>query len=468
MLSYFRINDPYRIFGLLAILILVFLPRFIDPPPISVLELKSIVIGQKMLDGQNPYTDIIDDTAPLTNFAFALFQLLFGDNLLGRQILAFALIFAQVVIIGMIYIDKRAYPENSFIPSLIFGLLFVFSFDTLILSGELLGSFFILLALNSLFREMETREESLEMVLRIGVSIGVAALFAFSFVLFVPATLIILLLYSRSSGRKFLLLIVGFLLPHLVTFCFYLIYDSGREFWTYFYLPNLSIDSTFLVSLKTLAVLFIFPLVFFAGSLFMVTRESRLTKYQSQIMQAMFFWTVFSLLQVFYSNEIRPQTLSLLIPGFGFFIAHFFLIMRRRFIAEIAFAILAVGLLIVSYSTRYSLKGNESYEKLLVTAPASDSPSRVLTLEDNIGFYHGRTMSTPFLNWSLSREIFEHPEYYENVIAVNRGFQADPPELIHDPQGLLKPFMEQIPALRQQYTVTAQGYTRKASGRSNN
>jgi hypothetical protein len=463
LLSYFRINDPYRIFGLLAILILIFLPRFIDPAPVTVPELKALIIGQKMLDGQNPYTDIIDYTAPFTNFTFAFLQLLFGDSLLARQILAFLFIFAQAIFIGIIYIDKRAYPENSFIPSLVFALLFVFSFDTLVLSGELLGSFFILLALNSLFREMETREDSFEMVLRIGVAIGVASLFAFSFILFVPATLIILLLYSRSSGRKFLLLVLGFLLPHLLTFSFYLIYDAGPDIWRYFYSPNLAISPGLLVSVKTLLLLFLFPLIFFVAALFMVTRESRLTKYQSQVLQAMFFWTVFSLIQVIYSKDVRPQTLSVLIPGISYFIAHFFLIIRRRFIAEIAFAILAVGLLGVSYSTRYTLAGNEAYEKLLVNAPATGTAEKVLTLDHNIGFYHGKTMSTPFLNWSLSSKIFEHPEYYENVVTVNRGFQQDPPQFISDPNGLLKPFMDRIPELRRQYVSTADGYRLKAS-----
>lgn len=468
MLSYFRINDPYRIFGLLAILILIFLPRFIDPAPITVHELKGLIIGQKMEQGQNPYTEIIDHTAPLTNFTFALLQLLFGENLLARQILAFIFIFAQAIFIGVIYIDKRAYPENSFIPSLVFALLFAFAFDTFVVSGELLGSFFMLLALNSLFREMETREESLEMVLRVGISIGIASLFAFSFILFVPAALVILLLYSRSSGRKFLLLIIGFLLPHLFTFSFFLIYDAGEELWTYFYLPNLAVNPQLLVPVRTLLLLFGFPLLFFAAALFMVTRESRLTKYQSQVLQAMFFWTVFSLIQVFYSREIRPQTLSVLIPGMAYFIAHFFLIIRRRFIAEIAFAILVVGLLAVSYSSRYTMIGNEAFDKMVIGTPTEVTPGKVLTLEDDIGFYHGKTMSTPFLNWSLSRKIFEHPEYYENVVAVSKGFEKDYPEWINDPGGLLEPFLDRIPELKRQYAPAEHGYRRRTSDGSNN
>ncbi len=468
MLSYFRINDPYRIFGLLAILILIFLPRFIDPAPVTVTELKGVVIGQKMVAGQNPYTGIIDDTAPLTNYAHALLHLIFGEGLVARQILAFLLIFAQAIFIGIIYIDKRVYPENSFIPSLVFGLLFVFAFDTLVISGELLGSIFLLLALNSLFLEIETREESLEMVLRIGVAIGVASLFAFSFIVFVPATLVILLLYSRASGRKFLLLIIGFLLPHLFIFSFYLIYDGGHEIWTYFYLPNPTFRPELLVSVKTLLTLFSLPLIFFAGALFMVTRESRLTKYQSQVMQAMFFWTVFSLIQVVYSKDIRPQTLILVLPGLSYFITHLFLIIRRRMIAEIAFGVLAIGLLAVCYSGRYTINDNESYQRYLVSSPSPVQPEKVLTLDNNLGFYLGKTMSTPFLNWTLSRKIFENPEYYDNVIVVNNGFRGDYPDLIHDPNGLLKPFMDKLPELRMNYTVTPEGYRKKALSRVSN
>src|SRR5690606_10815491 len=135
---------------------------------------------------------------------------------------------------------------------------------------------------------------------------------------------------------------------------------------------------------------------------------------------------------------------------------------------EIAFGVLAIGLLAVCYSGRYTINENESYQRYLVSSPSPVQQEKVLTLDNNLGFYIGKTMSTPFLNWTLSRKIFENPEYYDNVIVVNSGFRGDYPDLIHDPNGLLKPFMDKLPELRMTYTVTPEGYRKKALSRVSN
>src|SRR5690606_6633882 len=214
---------------------------------------------------------------------------LFGDSVLARHILSLLLVFGLAVFVGIIYIDKKVFPENSFVPSLTFALLFAFTFDALALSGELFGLFFMLLAMNSLFKEIEFREESFEMVLKMGVFTGVASLFAFSFIVFVPGILVMLLIYTRSSARKFLLLLIGFSIPHLLTISIYYINDGAGDLWRHFYLTNLAFTRTPFVGLTDTVPLLLTPLGFLLAALVMVNRESRLTKYQSQVLQAMFF-----------------------------------------------------------------------------------------------------------------------------------------------------------------------------------
>jgi uncharacterized metal-binding protein YceD (DUF177 family) len=72
--------------------------------------------------------------------------------------------------------------------------------------------------------------------------------------------------------------------------------------------------------------------------------------------------------------------------------------------------------------------------------------------------YKDNHLATPFFNWELSKEIFEHPEYYENVVTVYNGFKLDLPETVIDPTNLFKPFLEKIPELKKVYIPTKDGY----------
>ena len=464
MLSYFRLNDPYRLLGLFLILLILYIPFLTGSLPASYPELKSIILGEKLRSGAAPYAEIIDDTAPLTVYLHGFAHFLFGDSLVGRHLLASLLIFIQSVLIGIIFIDKKIYPESSFVPSIIYGMLFCLSFDNFALSGELIAIFFLLLALNSLYKELEFREESLEMVLRMGVYIGIASLLSFSFSIYLVCCFVILFLYSRSSGRKFALLLAGYLIPHLLMISIHSMNGHASELWTYFYVPNLSFATFRYISIGAWLNLIYLPVAFLVIAMIFLNRESRFTKYQSQVLQAMFFWTVFSFIQVIFTKEFRPQSLIPLIIPFTFFIAHFLLLLRRRLIAELAFWLIVAGSLTVGLIERHNTAESEVYARFIADEKnEAIKGKKILCLSDDLACYHGNQMSTPFVNWSLSKEIFEHPEYYENVLLVYEAFRRDPPDVVVDPHNLLKPFLEKIPEIKKQYAADASGYRMRSN-----
>lgn len=459
MLHYFRINDPYRIIGLLIVLLLLYAPILIDVPALTFPELKALVVGDKVQDGSALYTGLIDSTAPLSGWFFALSNMIFGDSILARHILAFVILFLEAVVLGIIFIDKKAFPDSSFIPSLMFGILCLFSFDTVSLSGELMGTFFLLMALNSLFQEIEFREENYEMVLRTGLFIGIGSLFELSFTLYVFGVLAVLILFTRTSGRKIFLLFIGYLLPHFLLISIYFIKGGVAELWNYFYLANLSFANTSYVRNFDLLKLMAVPLFFFVAALIVLNRESRFTKYQSQLLQVMFFWTIFGFLQAFFSKEFRPHSFIPCMIGMSFFISHFFLIVMRRRFAELAFWIFVGSIGFMSYSSLYA--GDDGKYKELVV-PAGDTGlagKKIVVLADSIEMYRGNVLGTPFLNWKLAGEIFREPEYYDHIGIVYDGFR-DKPDLIIDPSNLMAPFLERIPELRREYTRSAEGYRR--------
>lgn len=461
MIRYFRINDPYRLAGLFILLLIIYLPLFLSDIGATVPELRNLLLGEKQNEGYRMYTEVVDNSAPLAAWTHELLDSLFGRSLLARHILAFLIIFLQSAYIGILFITKKVFSENTFIPSLLFSMLYFFSYDTLSLSNELLGSGFLLLALNNLFQEIEFRHERDETIFNIGLCVSLASLFSFSFIVYLPCVIVILLLFTRSDARKYLLLIFGFVLPHLLVLSLSYMTDSTSQLWEYHYLSNLSFERNEFVTFRTLLTLTAIPLVYLLISLVMLNREARFSKYQTQIVQSVFIWLAFSLLFVLYAKNLRPQTLIVFIPGFSLLLTHFFLLIRRKRFVTINSWLLFGGIIAVAYLAKFDKLDSVDYRALRVNGNASDvSGKRILLMQDALDPYYSNSLATPFLNWKLSQEIFRNPDYYENVTQVYRAFKKDPPEIVIDPENLLQDFLKRMPEISRQYERRDNRYMR--------
>lgn len=464
MISYFRINDPYRLVGLFVLLLILYTPLFLSGDPITVPELKNLLLGEKQNEGYAMYREVVDQSAPLAAWTHELMDSLFGRSLLARHILAFLVIFLQSAYIGILFITKKVFSENTYIPSFLFSLLFFFSYDTLALSNELLGSGFLLLALTFIFQEIEFRNERDESVLNVGLCISLASLFSFAFIVYLPCAMVIFLLFTRSNVRKFLLLCFGFLLPHLLAISIAFVNDSTEELWQYFYLSNLSFERTELVTGQTLLTLSAIPLVFLAVALVMLNREARFSKYQSQIVTTVILYLAFSLLFILYTKDLRPQSLIVFIPGLSFLFTHFFLLIRRKKFINLNIWIMFVGIISIAYLARFDKLAWVDYKALRVeTAAGEIAGKRILVLDDSLDLYHHNFLATPFLDWTLSRDIFQHAEYYENVTLVYRSFVNDPPDIVFDQHNVLDKFLHRMPEIRSRYVRVGNRYIRNVS-----
>ena len=78
MLSFFKINDPYRLISVFILLLAIRLPVILDPESLTLLELKWMLVGEKMGNGSTVYLDIIDDTAPFSAGVYWLADIIFG------------------------------------------------------------------------------------------------------------------------------------------------------------------------------------------------------------------------------------------------------------------------------------------------------------------------------------------------------------------------------------------------------
>lgn len=463
LIRFFRINDPYRLLGILVLLILFSLPLFLHAPPVSPQQLLHLLVGEAVWDGHTMYVEIFDSTAPFSAGVFGLLDGLFGRSLFARQLLTILFLFLQAAFFAILLINNKAYNDNTYVPGLIFGILCFVSYDFLTFSPELLGSSVLLLALNNLFKEIEFRIQREETILSLGVYIGAASIFVFSYSLFLVAALVILILFTRISIRKALLLIFGFLLPHTILFLLYLRWDETTWLWQNFYAPNLALSAEPLISWKSLLYLLLVPAVYFVISLFMLTREARFTKYQSQLFQVMFLWMIFSFIEILITKQRTPHSFLTILPSLTYFVSHYLLIIRRKWIAETMLWIFMIGILLVSNLTRAGRIDWVDYSKMILPKNDIMGGKRVMLLGDGISVYQQNSLGGYFLNWPLSRETVRGIDYFENVETLWQSFQRNPPDVIIDQEKLAPAMFKRLPSVAKQYRKEGDVYWRVSS-----
>src|SRR5690606_32984784 len=81
---------------------------------------------------------------------------------------------------------------------------------------------------------------------------------------------------------------------------------------------------------------------------------------------------------------------------------------------------------------------------------------KVLVLGNDVSWYAGNSLATPFLDWSLAEPVFTTLDYYENVIAINKAF-SDRPDIIIDPDRRMDALFDRIPRLREMYREEGTG-----------
>ncbi len=462
MLRFFRLNDPYRLLGVLILLVVMSLPILINPMPITFPELKDIALGELLNSGKTMYLQVIDDAPWFASWCAAAFEFLFGRSLLARHLMALFIIFFQASFFAFVLIRNRAYNESNYLPAFVFGVLCFFSFDMLSLSRELFASTFLLLALNNIFKEIEFKVQRDETVFNIGVFLGIASLLVFSYSLFLIGALVILFVFARITLRKSLLLTFGFAFPHLALICFYYFRGGLPELTHYFYGVNFTLHSINLISWKSIFWLSGGILGIFFLSLIMLNREARFTKYQSQLLQVMLLWLVVGCIEVCSTRELTPHSFITFVPTLTYFISHYLLLIRRKWIAETMMWIFLLSIVGISTAARKGkIKSIDNKNLFVKESKYEIKDKRVLVLGDDWGILNSNKPTSYFLNWDLSKEYFEQPDYFENIILIQESFEKTMPDIIIDETGLMENVFKKLPSLKAQYEKSGFIYQRK-------
>ncbi len=449
MLGFFRTTDPYRLIWLFLLMITISLPWLISWPGITLPELRSFMTGEKVSEGFALYTEVVDSVPPLAAWFYGFCEWVMGKATAARHFLTLVVLFLAGSYYGLMLISKKAFPESTLLPSLIFGITALLSFDMLALTAELPAFVLLMAALKLLMDEVAFREQRDETILRLGLVTGLASLFVFSYAIFFPGILALLLLFTRTSLRRLFLMLFGFCLPHAVLAGYYYYNTSFAVLAERFYLAGFSLPASWLIDSRSLLILLAVPLAFLFISFFVLNRNAHLTKYQSQLLQIMLLWLVLAFIHFLIARDKRPQTFLPAIPSLAFILTHHFLLIKRKFAGFHLWFFLA-GLVATAHLAQ-SKVFPVNYDELIVKDDGLYKDKRLLDLTGNYNVYLQNTPAPPLLDIHVTRQILARPNTFEAIILINHLFSADPPEMVIDPENYLAPFFQRIPALAGQY-----------------
>jgi hypothetical protein len=433
----------------------IHLPVITNTVPLIVPELKWMLVGERMDEGFMMYKQIWSDVSPLSGFVYWMLDLLFGRSQLSYQILALMFVILQGLYFNYSLQKHQLYPEKSNLPLLLYVLCMGLSFDFFTLSPMLMGTTFMLLALDGLFSHIND-EASNDEVFSIGFYIGVATLFNLSLAVFAGYAFICFLLLAATNARKYFLMLFGFIFTlSLAALFFYMInglddlyYNSILRLLEFRKIYYVSIEDLLLLSSPFLALLLISAFQLFGG-------DTRFIHYQIRCQQAVFLWAIFAGLCLLVVPSVAPYQLIILVPAVVFFGTHLLLTVRKKRIADLIFVSFVLAIFYFNFSNAFAAYSRVDLSKFIVNQADPDKGyknKKLLVAGDNLdGYLHNR-LATPYLEWTLAERHFNYLEDYVNVIEVYENFRKDMPDVIIDQNGKIEELFTRIPALAQYYS----------------
>jgi hypothetical protein len=468
MLSFFRINDPFRLLGVLVILGLVRAVFFFQVPPLLLPELNLLIIGEKLGQGATMYVDVWDKTAPLSALIYWGLHYFLGNSILPYRILAILLIFIQSVFLNWVLIRKNVYNEKSYLPALFYVLFACSTFDMLTLSPSLMSLTFLLLVFRNI---LSLNEEAFDNeIFKTGIYLGIAILLYLPNFVFIFFIAIGFALFRTASTRQYLLFIYGisFIFSFFVIYYFWV---GKLHFFFQNFLSNIfDFNWASYLSWKTIIAVMLLPSLFLIVSLLRVFNETSFINFQSNTQLLMLIWLAISLISNVFAPNFGTYQLILLAPVFSIFITYFFLLYRKKLLKEILFLALIVLIGFNGYASAYPwgrLQDYINYENLYANKPKdfAFSQQKILVLGENLSYYRDNQLATPYLDWELSQAHFAYLDTYASMIATYENLEKDLPEIIIDEAGFAEKLFAKISILQSSYTKQGKFYFLKKEAR---
>jgi hypothetical protein len=321
VLTLFRTNQAIANISLLLYLFILRMSTFIHPLPLAAKN-----------------QGILSST---------VYHLMAADGFSGH-ITTVLLIFFQAIMINALVAKYRVWSDTNIMPGAIYALVASILPEYLNLSPILLGNTFLILALYYLCGVYKN-QKCADQIFDVGLWIGVASLFQFSFSIFVLWGIAGLLLLRGINMKEMLMFFIGFLVPYILTAVYLFWVGKTSLLWQHHISDNVGYMNIIIHSLPITLVKigiigFLLLFIFLRSGSFYSRRNVGSQKYVSLIYFALFAAASTSIVQVNFSLE---HLLILAVPV-GILLSFAFQSVESN-IAEALHTVLFIGVMLMQY-----------------------------------------------------------------------------------------------------------------------
>ena len=462
LLQFFKSSLLTRLFVLLLLLLALRLPLLWWGLPLMPVELREMLLGERLQAGARLYRDVYDSTAPLSAALAGLLELVGSRPLWLYRLLALALFTFQALRFNFVLNRADVFPERGYVTALMYLLVGSLSVSLDILSPLLLGHSFLIAGFSAL---LPTSREGYDnrRLFRAGFLMGVAALCYLPLALFLLLGLFAVLIFAANSFRSFLLLVCGFLFPYAVVGTFFLYTGSLPGFAQFHLRPTLSglVAGTDGLPLPMQLRLLALPvLVLLAGLVRGFAKPPGLV-FQAKFQQLMLVWALVATAVAAAGRGVAPGTLVLILPPLAYFSLYLWQKTRRPWLPELGLLVLMGAVLVLRYravllldevlhlptESRYAVQPSPRYQFL--------RGQPILVLGPDMRPYAHNRLATPYLDWRLAQADFGYLRQYEAVFRLARNFRSNTPRYLIDQRGLMPELRYKIPGVFGRYEATS-------------
>jgi hypothetical protein len=409
-------------------------------------ELRYHLLGIKLNEGFKLYGDIKDNTSPISALFYRIISILnIPTN--WNIFIASGIIVLQASIFQQTIKKYNIIPKIGIIPFILYLVSFHLSYEFFVPAPALLGLTFLLLAWKEI-TDQQTRLLTNDRVFIIGIYVGIASLFFWSYTIFILWAILSLVLYSGITIRQIVLTFVGYVFVFVIAAMIFL-YNGTLSLMIQLLKKSALVFQTPLIrDWQQIFIVFLPAILFGFIGLWSVGRSTKIRGHAQKVFQSYLIFIITSFLALFTLPGLSRVNLIFFLPSLVYFGLNSFILLKRFWQKDVVFLILILGTVasmnIQSKSNHLDrLKNNHltiRNEKLMVFGPQIEE-------------YQNNIMIGPFLNWELSKYLFEGINEYRNVIVLSDFIKKDPPTYIYDPEDKFQILTTFLPKLNNQYQL---------------
>lgn len=460
MLQFFKLNDPFRLVGILLFLGVFRLPYLLIGTPLIQPEMIWLLIGERIANGIPMYGGIMDDTGPFAALAYGLLYALFGKSLTAHHVLAAFVVFFQVAYLNYLFIRFKTYKENTYLPAIVMLVYFHLSYDFLILSPSLMGNMFILLAFGQLFSQTSLSKNATESILLLGLFGGIALCFHFPLVVFLPLMIVFGVVIGGFNFQQLSLVVTAYLLPFALVAMYFFWIEGLEEFFVEFVLASRKIERSLHTTIGELAFVFFVPAIFSTLGFLAILLVKKLYVNQQKQNQLMILYLVCASFTVFLANRTIGYQFLGLIPVFTFYTVHYLNSLRRPFLQSALFYLILLGAPFIGASWLFYKQKDPTYYNYAVKEGSEyqfTAGASILVLGEDLGYYREAKLATPYLNFSMAKPYLESHNSFGQMAKINRFFLEEQPEWVIDQEGVFAAMLPFYPQIQEWYVQDSPG-----------